>query len=219
MDFSKPLAVDIRVRNGIMVQAISETGKSIMQIHRETGIALNSVYGLVNMKVSPLNQENEWTKAASVLAAYLGYSPEELFPENTWAPLVENKKTLFGNFNRTQIARRTATASLLYSGDLSSCMEGIMDCLKPQERRIVEKRFGLGGKPPQTLDEIGREDGCSKERIRYIEHRALNKIRSYRLNKAYELKGVVEDLDQEREFCKVVDVECGAEEEDGNGCH
>lgn len=212
MDFSKPLAVDIRVRNGLMVQAIAESGKTVMQIHKETGIALNSVYGLINMKVSPLNQENEWTRAASVLTKYLGYSPEELFPEQTWAPLVANKKTLFGNFNRAQIARRSGTAALMYSGDMSSCMDGIMECLKPLERTIVEKRFGIGGNAPRTLDDIGREYGCSKERIRYIETNAMRKIRSRRLGLAVELKGMVEDIEQEREFCRVADAEYDEQE-------
>lgn len=213
MDFSKPLAVDIRVRNGLMVQAIEESGKTVMQIHKETGLALNSVYGLINMKTSPLNKDNEWTKAASTLAKYFGYSPEELFPENTWAPLVENRKTLFGNFNRAQIARRTDTAYLVDSRDLSSGMDDVLNCLRPRERRIVEKRFGIGHGAPMTLKEVGSEEGISPERVRAIEIASLRKIRHRRIDKAFELKGVVEDLDRKRDFSKVVDDGSSVEEE------
>ena len=40
------------------------------------------------------------------------------------------------------------------------------------------RRFGLGDTPgPQTLEEVGRHFGVTKERIRQVETRALNKLR------------------------------------------
>lgn len=50
--------------------------------------------------------------------------------------------------------------------------------LDERERLIVERRFGLGGDDGgKTFDEIGREIGISKERVRQIEMRALRKLR------------------------------------------
>ncbi len=57
-------------------------------------------------------------------------------------------------------------------------IERVLDQLDPREREIVIRRFGLGDMPgQQTLEEVGRHFGVTKERIRQIEGRALNKLR------------------------------------------
>jgi len=57
-------------------------------------------------------------------------------------------------------------------------IERVLGELDPREREIVSRRFGLGDQPgPQTLEEVGRHFGVTKERIRQIETRALNKLR------------------------------------------
>ena len=57
-------------------------------------------------------------------------------------------------------------------------IERVLDELQPREREIVMRRFGLGSMPgPQTLEEVGAHFGVTKERIRQIEGRALNKLR------------------------------------------
>ena len=49
--------------------------------------------------------------------------------------------------------------------------------LPQRERRVLELRFGLEDDQPKTLREIGEELGLSRERVRQIESRALNKLR------------------------------------------
>jgi RNA polymerase primary sigma factor len=56
-------------------------------------------------------------------------------------------------------------------------IERVLDQLEPREREIVVRRFGLGETPAQTLEEVGRHFGVTKERVRQIEMRALNKLR------------------------------------------
>ena len=49
--------------------------------------------------------------------------------------------------------------------------------LTPREQRILRMRFGIGGTADHTLEEIGKEFGVTRERIRQIEAKALEKLR------------------------------------------
>ena len=59
--------------------------------------------------------------------------------------------------------------------------EDILACLAfaaERERRVMELRFGLKGEHPRTLEEVGREFGVTRERIRQIENNTLKKLES-----------------------------------------
>jgi RNA polymerase primary sigma factor len=49
--------------------------------------------------------------------------------------------------------------------------------LTPREERILRMRFGLGGMSDHTLEEVGKTFGVTRERIRQIEAKALQKLR------------------------------------------
>ncbi|MGI8712345.1 MAG: sigma-70 family RNA polymerase sigma factor [Solirubrobacteraceae bacterium] len=71
--------------------------------------------------------------------------------------------------------------------------EGLRDALENlsyRERRVLELRYGLGGKQPCTLDEVGRMFNVTRERIRQIEHRSLAKLQ--KLPQAQRLRDNVE---------------------------
>jgi RNA polymerase primary sigma factor len=53
----------------------------------------------------------------------------------------------------------------------------VLDTISPRERDVVVRRYGLDGSPPQTLEEIGRDYGLTRERIRQIQESALKKLR------------------------------------------
>ncbi|MDZ4170278.1 MAG: sigma-70 family RNA polymerase sigma factor [Coriobacteriia bacterium] len=54
----------------------------------------------------------------------------------------------------------------------------VLSTLTDRERRVIELRFGLGDDAPCTLDEVGREFGVTRERIRQIEGKTLSRLRS-----------------------------------------
>lgn len=61
--------------------------------------------------------------------------------------------------------------------NLKEIIEEVMEKLKPIERDVIKRHFGLNGKRPLTLKEIGEKYNLTKERIRQIEHTALDKLR------------------------------------------
>jgi RNA polymerase sigma factor (sigma-70 family) len=52
-----------------------------------------------------------------------------------------------------------------------------VDTLSSDEKRVIILRYGLDGEEPQTLDSIGKLFGVTRERIRQMEQKALNKLR------------------------------------------
>ena len=56
-------------------------------------------------------------------------------------------------------------------------VERLLAGLSPRERRVLELRFGIEGGEEQTLEELGRQFGLSRERIRQIEGKAIERLR------------------------------------------
>jgi RNA polymerase primary sigma factor len=52
----------------------------------------------------------------------------------------------------------------------------VLEHLSYRDRRIVELRFGLGGEQAQTLDQVAKLFGLTRERTRQIEEAALRKL-------------------------------------------
>ncbi len=62
---------------------------------------------------------------------------------------------------------------------LADQVRGILDDLSPKERKILEMRHGLNDGITHTLEEVGKEFGVTRERIRQIEAKAHEKIRQH----------------------------------------
>ncbi|NVI87375.1 RNA polymerase sigma factor RpoD [Actinomadura sp. BRA 177] len=60
---------------------------------------------------------------------------------------------------------------------LQDQLEDILGTLSDREQRIIQLRFGLADGHPRTLEEVGREFGVTRERIRQIESKTLAKLR------------------------------------------
>ena len=60
---------------------------------------------------------------------------------------------------------------------LKEQMDDVLDSLTSRERRVLQLRFGLEDGRSRTLEEVGREFGVTRERIRQIEAKALRKLR------------------------------------------
>jgi RNA polymerase primary sigma factor len=79
------------------------------------------------------------------------------------------------------------TDELLLRESFSRALGDALAELPERERRVLELRFGLSDDQPKTLREIGEVMDLSRERVRQIESRALNKLR--RSHKKHSLQG------------------------------
>jgi RNA polymerase primary sigma factor len=68
----------------------------------------------------------------------------------------------------------SATADHARSAELAEAI----DRLNPRMRHVVLRRFGLDGRQPQTLEEVGNDLGITRERVRQLESRALKELRA-----------------------------------------
>jgi RNA polymerase primary sigma factor len=91
------------------------------------------------------------------------------------SPVGEEDDSFLGDFIEDQHAAMPAEVATANS--LSEQIMSALDELSEREQEVVRMRFGLDGDQPQTLEEVGRRFGVTRERIRQIESKTLAKLR------------------------------------------
>ena len=69
-------------------------------------------------------------------------------------------------------------SQLLQDSDIKDSIASWLDELSDKQREVVSRRFGLRGHESSTLEEVGREIGLTRERVRQIQVDALRRLRS-----------------------------------------
>jgi RNA polymerase nonessential primary-like sigma factor len=75
-------------------------------------------------------------------------------------------------------ARESDPSELLQDRDIKDSIAVWLDELSDKQREVVSRRFGLRGYESSTLEEVGREIGLTRERVRQIQVEALRRLRS-----------------------------------------
>lgn len=96
-------------------------------------------------------------------------------PTSLDAPINDGESTEFGEIISDDRAENPL--DMLADKNLHGEIDGLLSVLDDRERRIIDERFGLNGKKPLTLEEVGREFGVTRERIRQLQNSALTKMR------------------------------------------
>lgn len=96
-------------------------------------------------------------------------------PTSLDAPINEGEATEYGEIIGDDRAEDPLEA--LAEKNLHGELDGLLSVLDKRERKIIDERFGLNGKKPMTLEEVGREFGVTRERIRQLQNVALGKMR------------------------------------------
>ena len=129
-------------------------------------------------------QELEREPTVEELAERVGLTPERvreiqrisLDPLSLDSPVGEEDDSFLGDFIKDDDADEpldVATRQML-----QDAVNEVLDELNEREREVVRMRFGLGDNTEaRTLEEVGREFGVTRERIRQIESKTLAKLR------------------------------------------
>ena len=122
---------------------------------------LDEIAEKLDLSVDKLN------KLQSSLYKYI--SMDQSFPSDSKYPRKENIK---------DDSCETPESSLIEEA-LHESLKKIIDALNPDEKEILNHRFGLSGKERLSLEKIGEKFDLSKERVRQIEAKALQKLKMY----------------------------------------
>lgn len=130
-------------------------------------------------------QERGYEPTAEEVAAYLDLSEERVSevlrlaqePVSLHAPVGEEDDVALGDLIEDgDAASPVESAAFLL---LREHLEAVLSTLGERERKVVQLRYGLMDGRPRTLEEIGRIFGVTRERIRQIESKTLNKLRDH----------------------------------------
>ena len=110
-------------------------------------------------------------------------------PVSLETPIGEEEDSQLGDFIEDHEAVRPDDAAGFSM--LQEQLQMMLDGLAERERKVIELRFGLKDGHPRTLEEVGREFGVTRERIRQIESKTLAKLRHP--SRSSKLKDYLED--------------------------
>ena len=110
-------------------------------------------------------------------------------PVSLETPIGEEEDSQLGDFieDSDAVAPPDAAGFLMLQEQLNKVLDGLAE----RERKVIELRFGLVDGHPRTLEEVGREFGVTRERIRQIESKTLAKLRHP--SRSSKLKDYLED--------------------------
>ncbi|NED36511.1 RNA polymerase sigma factor [Streptomyces sp. SID8499] len=130
-------------------------------------------------------QERGYEPTPAEVAAQLDLTPDRVGevlrlaqePVSLHAPVGEEDDVALGDLIEDgDAASPVESAAFLL---LREHLEAVLSTLGERERKVVQLRYGLMDGRPRTLEEIGRIFGVTRERIRQIESKTLNKLRDH----------------------------------------
>lgn len=130
-------------------------------------------------------QERGYEPTPEEVAHHLDLAPERVSevlrlaqePVSLHAPVGEEDEVALGDLIEDgDAASPVESAAFLL---LREHLEAVLSTLGERERKVVQLRYGLADGRPRTLEEIGRIFGVTRERIRQIESKTLNKLRDH----------------------------------------
>jgi len=166
------------IRQGI-TRAIADQGRTIrVPVHMVDNI--NKLIRIQRKLIQELGRD----PSAEEISGEMGFTPEKVReiikisqqPVPFETPIGEDGDSHLGDFiEDSEVEKPSDAASFAM---LQHQLQEVLNTLTDRERRIIQLRFGLYDGHPRTLEEVGREFKVTRERIRQIEFKTINKLRN-----------------------------------------
>jgi len=165
------------IRQGI-TRALAQQSRLIrLPVH--AGDQIRKIYRVVEQ----FEQEEGRRPTPKEIAQQIGISDSKVeslmrisrYPVSLEKPVGDDGDTEFGDF--IEDSDVPAPTDVTDRRMLREALREVMTALSPREVRILCLRFGLKDGKAHTLEEVGQKFGLTRERIRQIEHQALNRLR------------------------------------------
>jgi RNA polymerase primary sigma factor len=166
------------IRQGV-TRAISDQARTIrVPVHM-----VENINKLIRVQ-RKLTQELGRDPSAEEISEKMDFTPEKVreiikisqHPVSFETPIGEAGDSHLGDFIEDSEIEKPADAASFAM--LQDQLKEVLGTLADRERRIIQLRFGLYDGHPRTLEEVGREFKVTRERIRQIEFKTINKLRN-----------------------------------------
>ena len=176
----KDYRVTVKVRNNRLLKAIEEVGGTPGQKWcDENGLGYSRVNDLINMTSSPMQKDGELFRDAARLCEVLNKLPEDLWSNAQLYPLERNFSEIALDYAQVVALLPPEEQVCLpdFSGienqERTRLVDEALSTLTEREEKVLRMRFH----EEMTLDNVAKELGVTRERIRVVEHKALLKLR------------------------------------------
>lgn len=158
------------------INALSKLDKQIHELEQKLGrnVSIREVMDNYNVDVDVLDALTNYGKSTSdleVLSVLSSYSMDSLDRDLGFE---ENGSTLGDSIVDDTFGANDH--NLLYD-DMRTELNKVLDTLKPRDRQVIVALFGLDGSIPRTLKDVGDEIGVTREMVRQIKEKSLEKLR------------------------------------------
>ena len=184
----KDYEVKITIRNNYLLRLMRDRGiDNGLRLSELSGATSEQIYKMLSLKMTPFKEDGTLRSSVEKVCDFLNATPYEIFPpQHINTPLKNN--VAFYEASLEEVARITNKAQsdpqkLIEQTEAKKAVAIAVSCLSARDADVIEKRFGLNGHQPMTLDEIGKEQGVTGNTIRIIEQRALMRLRHPRMSK------------------------------------
>lgn len=157
--------------------------KAIGEKSRMIRLPMNRTADLVQILQAKTNLEENGYNDASIedIAAECGMTKDQVLEvmqmsrevSSLDAPVGAEEDSSFGDFIESDLQKPD---EVVMDEALKESVKKILDTLPERERGIIALRFGLEGKKPMSLKEVGELYNLTKERIRQIEKKVLGQL-------------------------------------------
>lgn len=159
MDQSRNIRIPVHI-----IEFISNIKKVEHDFQREKGRnpKEKEIADILQVDIKRIKEAYSWMKDTTSLDIVIG----------------EDEDATIGSFIEDESSK--ISFNEIEKDDCSIAIKNILNTLNNREKTVIMLRFGIDANSPKTLDEIGKEIGLSRERVRQIEEEALKKLRNPR---------------------------------------